>query len=182
MRLKTNFIYGVERFRILSFYVFWGLIAACLFLAIYFVLSGSYMRSDMALREKKLAAVKAEFLSMPKAVNGPGQQALLTLQSKVAAINRLKMGKSYGVTKILAALEKITMEGVYFTGFTYNLEDNSVQIEARTDNAVRISGFMEALEKQGMFRQVTLDKQSQRESASGLKAVDFTVKAVENLP
>ena len=181
MKLKTNFIYGAERFRVIAYYAAWALVAACLGFVLFFAFSGVYMRTDMASLDKKLDLAKAEYASMPPSDRGPDRQSLETLREKVAGINRLKMGSSEGISRILASLEKITPEGIYFTGISYNLEDNAITMDARTSSAGKISDFMEALEKEPLFRQVSLEKQSQRESATGIRVVDFSVRAAENL-
>ena len=140
------------------------------------------MRSDKPALDKKLAAAKVEYAAMPAASAAPGAGALAELQRRVSMINKLKMGKSSGVTNVLATLEKITMDGIYLTEFTYNLEDNGIQIEARTDSASKMSDFLGVLEKEPLFNKVSLEKQSQRETSMGAKTVDFSIKAVESTP
>jgi hypothetical protein len=99
----------------------------------------------------------------------------------VSAINRLKIGKSSGLSNIMSVLEKLSSGAMTFISFQYSLEDRTLIIEARAKTPEIMQKFMESMEKNSMFKNVLLQKQSQKVSSSGNQVTDFTIKAEENL-
>jgi hypothetical protein len=70
---------------------------------------------------------------------------------------------------------------MHFISFQYSLEDGTMVIEARAQNPETMQSFIANMEKSPLFKGVLLEKQSQKVSASGAQAIDFTLKAEENL-
>jgi hypothetical protein len=56
-----------------------------------------------------------------------------------------------------------------------------IVIEARAGSQETMQSFISNTEKSPLFKNVLLEKQSQKVSASGMQAIDFTLKAEENL-
>jgi hypothetical protein len=180
MKMKVNFIFSAETARKLLSYAVWTMSVVLLVLIFFMLVDGKKMKEKIPEIKTKIASMEGELAALPHEA-GPGETLMEGLISKVAAINRLKIGRSQGAGNILSAFENISPVSLNFISFQYSLEDRMIVIEARAGSQETMQSFISNTEKSPLFKNVLLEKQSQKVSASGMQAIDFTLKAEENL-
>ena len=130
---------------------------------------------ELAGREKKLAATKAEIAQLDRIIgevkNIKEQQQ--ALREKLAVLDQLKAGRS-GPVKMLDELATVIPKRLWIT----KLEEKggAVHFIGSASTIDDVSEFMTALKGSRHFRNVELGKTSAK-SDKGLRVVDFTMTA-----
>jgi len=180
MKLKINFIFPAEKLRIALLYCMWSGIFIMAMLSLLFFFTAKSMREEMPSIKKGLEDSKQQYAEVKSNTIFPDKEKLAETLKKVSEINRLKMTKSAGITEILYRLESITPDSISFLSFTYNSEDSSIMIEARTKDGRAVTQYIKKLEKEPMLLNVRLEKQEQHDTTMAGQVTDFTIKAEEN--
>jgi|ERR1035437_4082670 hypothetical protein len=180
MKLRVNFIFSAEAVRKIILYAMWAGFFMMLFLIFFLIVDGKRMKNIIPETKAKITSIDAEYAGLPR-VAAPGEAQMAGIISKVSAINRMKIGRSEGASNILSALEELCPGSMSFISFQYSLEDRTIVIEAIAGSPEIMQHFTANMEKSRLFKNVFLEKQSQKVSASGIQAIDFILKAEENL-
>lgn len=179
MKLKVNYVFSAEKFRLLMAYIFWFLIAAFVLISGWMVFDGMHMRSVKPELEKKLDTIKMKSISLSQPSDFPDEKKADILLSRIALINKLKLKRSCGTTGLLYKLESLVPAEINFTQFQYSYEDGLILIDAYASKASDIPGFIKALENDRLFKSVVLEKQAQKEIGTGDQKTFFTITTEE---
>jgi len=166
MKITASFISRSGRSApwLASGFVLMGIIQ--LIAALVFSVQGMGLRAEQTELEARLARGKQaaeEVAETPL----PPQSALFQLRSRIAAVNQVTGSGGDALTGVLRRLETGLPDEVALVSLRYQRRQREILAVAETNRADNLSEVLQRLERNGVFREVRLVRQSERAGGQG---------------
>lgn len=155
-----------------------GLVAAGviqLIAALVFAVQGWGLRAEQTELETRLARaeqVAEEVAETPL----PPQSALYQLRARIAAVNRITGSGGDALTGVLQRLETGLPDDVALISLRYQRRQQEILAVAETNRADNLSEVLQRLERNAVFREVRLVRQSERAGGRGGMQFELRLK------
>jgi len=176
MKLVTSFVPPAGRIAPYLAGSLWSIALVAAVCSILLLLAGYQLRAERAELGQRLAQLASQEIQ-PPADMLPREQ-LIVLRQQVQVLNSLTGAVGQPLSTLLARLEKLTPDGVWFVNLQHRPREGETKLLVEAERAELLTAFMERLEQSKMFTQVLLTRQAQRADGSH-RAIQFEIQLRE---
>ncbi len=151
-------------------------VGVCLLIAAFvFAVQGAGLRAEQPELKSRLTLAKQaaeEVAETPL----PPQSALHQLRARIAAVNQITGSGGDALTGVLQRLETSLPDDVALISLRYQRRQREVLAVAETNRADNLSEVLQRLERNAVFREVRLVRQSERAGGRGGMQFELRLK------
>lgn len=146
-----------------------------LMLASIFALQGRALRAEQADLETRLLKAKQSAQEITETVL-PEPSVLFQLRARVATINQITGFGGKPMTDVLQRLESNLPDDIALISIRYQRRQREIVTVGETHRADNLSDILQRLERNAVFREVRLVRQSERASGKGGMQFELRLK------
>lgn len=181
MKLATNFSTSACRMAPLLTVALWGMALSAALAIGWLWMDVNQLKENRSELTEYLTKLDAK-QTISHSKNSPGYDDLAALKSRISVVSSLLNGENNSLSSFLGRIELLLPEEAYLVSLQFRKNRNvgEVQIVAESARAEVLAEFMRRLEKEKVFAEVLLIRQSQHMSHD-TKLVRFELRIRERL-